>query len=92
MDDVNDKQLEIGFVKLQLYDRMINTCGRTINFFVDMLKRHNENKIRLSSEDIDIIESLSNEVDEIFLLEQDIQIRMDEEMLKLSFESDDKLN
>ena len=92
MDDVNDKQLEIGFVKIQLYDRMINTCGLTINFFVDMLKRHNENKIRLSSEDIDIIESISNEVDEIFLLEQDIQIRMDEEMLKLSFESDDMLN
>ena len=74
MDDVNDEQLEIGFVKLQLYDRMINTCGQTITLFADMLTRHSADKIKLNSKDLNVIESIINEVNEIFLLEKDIQL------------------
>lgn len=92
MDDVNDEQLEIGFVKLQLYDRMINTCGQTITLFADMLTRHSADKIKLNSKDLNVIESIINEVNEIFLLEKDIQLKMDVELLKGSFLVDDVLN
>lgn len=88
MDDITDSQMEIGFIKLQLYDRMINTCSQAVKLFESMLSR----SLTLSPEEVDAITLISNEVDEIFALEKHVQNRMDEELLKGSFGDKDQLN
>tara|TARA_R100001086_G_C11618644_1_gene198142 strand:- start:195 stop:473 length:279 start_codon:yes stop_codon:yes gene_type:complete len=92
MDDVSDKQLEIGFVKLQLYDRMLNMNYRVMQLFAVILEDYIENDRLVPPELRMDMQSISDEIQDICASENEIQDRMDEEMLKSSFLSDDALN
>ena len=92
MTEFNEDQLEIGFIKLQLYDRLMNTSYRVMQLFSAILKDYLEND-RLVPHELRIdMEFISDEVQDIFASEDELQEKMDEEMLKLSFSSDEALN
>ena len=91
MTEFSDDQLEIGFIKLQLYDRLMNTSYRVLQLFAAILEDYNDAE-RLRSPELRIdMESISDVLRDIFASENKIQDRMDEEMLKSSF-SDEPLN
>jgi hypothetical protein len=91
MTEFSDDQLEIGFIKLQLYDRLMNTSYRVLQLFAAILEDYNDAERLLPPELRIDMESISDEVRDIFASENKIQDRMDEEMLKSSF-SDEPLN
>ncbi len=92
MTEFNEDQLEIGFIKLQLYDRLMNTSYRVMQLFAAILEDSLEND-RLVPPEIRLdMESISDEIQDIFASENEVQDRMDKEMLKSSFSSDDALN
>tara|TARA_R100001530_G_C4304997_1_gene151502 strand:- start:1032 stop:1307 length:276 start_codon:yes stop_codon:yes gene_type:complete len=91
MTEFSDDQLEIGFIKLQLYDRLMNTSYRVLQLFAAILEDYNDAERLLPPELRIDMESISDEVRDIFASENKVQDRMDEEMLKSSF-SDEPLN
>ena len=40
-DDLNDRQVELGFMKFKLYDRMIDLCTRSMILFAAMIESEN---------------------------------------------------
>ena len=92
MTEFNEDQLEIGFIKLQLYDRLMNTSYRVMQLFAAILEDYIENDRLIPPELRTDMESISDEIQDIFASENEVQDRMDEEMLKSSFTSDEPLN
>ena len=92
MTEFNEDQLEIGFIKLQLYDRLMNTSYRVMQLFAAILEDYIENDRLIPPELRTDMESISDEIQDISASENEIQDRMDEEMLKSSFLSDEPLN
>ena len=83
MKEPTDEQLELGMVKLQLYDRMIHTLSQAMALFATILQNFEVDKRTM-----DLIESITDDTQDIFQTEHKLQDLMDQEILKETFGDD----
>ena len=80
-DDINDKQMELGFIKLRLYDRMVDLCGQALSMFASMLE-----DMELEPSVKEAIGQLGSEMHDVIVKEQEIQALMEKEIIKENFD------
>ena len=80
-DDINDKQMELGFIKLRLYDRMVDLCGQSMTLFASILEG-----MELEPSVKAAIGQLGSEMHDVIVKEQEIQAMMAEEIIKENFD------
>ena len=80
-DDINDKQMELGFIKLRLYDRMVDLCGQALSMVASMLE-----DMELEPSVKEAIGQLGSEMHDVIVKEQEIQALMEKEIIKENFD------
>ena len=80
-DDLNDRQVELGFMKFKLYDRMIDLCTRSMILFAAMIESENTDaSFRQTANE------LGTAMNEVLTTESEVAEELEQQFMEQNFE------